>query len=173
MVSGVLLGATVLGGTAACGEEVRAGASPAPATSSASTGTTTPAGDPSTDRPEGRMTTGLAQSLVLTRTGGIGGVKDRVVVNPDGTAEVTTRGRSTVTRQLGEGQLATIVRATQAADLPALAADAAATTEPDRYGYVLSLGEATVRTSETQAKGAVRNLLDVLELLFISTPPTP
>ena len=120
------------------------------------------------------MTEGLSSPVVLERFGGIAGVKDRLEVRPDGTVVLTTRGNRPVTRRLSEAELAAVVSAAKAAHLGARApatSPTAAGADVFRYRLVAE-GEALM-TSEQQADGAVRRLLDVLTPLFSAPAPTP
>ncbi len=119
------------------------------------------------------MTEGISQPLVLVRTGGIGGLKDRLEIRPDGTYTVVSKGRAPVTRQLTEGQLAAIVTALQQADLPALATTSPTERRSDQFTYTLTAEGTTFTTTETTAPPALRPLLDELGALFSSPAPTP
>ncbi|HEX3005921.1 MAG TPA: hypothetical protein VHO27_17030 [Angustibacter sp.] len=173
----IALTAATLLGAAACGAQ---DAGDAVGTSGTSPTTTTPAGSgtPSaTPTPGGRMTEGISQPVVLVRTGGIGGLKDRLELRPDGTYTVTSKSRAPVTRQLSEGQLAAIVDAVQAADLPQVATQQSSTSSPterrsDELFYVLSAQGVTVTFSETTAPDAARPLLEELGALFSSPGST-
>lgn len=190
LVSGALVGATVLAGAAACGAATgeagpsstesstsstsRRSTSSTSATSATRPPTTAGAGSP-TSR-SGRMTDGLDTPVVLQRAGGVGGVKDRLTVNPDGSYVVDTKGKAPVTRRLSESQFAAILDAVQAADLPSRAQGATASVpeaQPDRFRYQITAQGATITTSETTASGQVRQLLDVLQPLFSAPAPTP
>ena len=112
--------------------------------------------------------------MVLERSGGIAGRLDRLEVRPDGTYTVTSRGGRPVTRQLSEAELAPIVEAARAAHLgsqPAASRPRAAEADVFRY-KLLAEGQRLV-TTEQQANGAVRRLIDVLMPLFSSPAPTP
>src|SRR6476661_4024638 len=99
---GAAVAVAVVLGAGACGSATSgSGTAPAGTSSTASAPTSS-----TTSAPGGRMTEGISQPLVLVRTGGIGGVKDRLEIRPDGTYTVTSKGRTPVTRQLSEGQLA-------------------------------------------------------------------
>jgi hypothetical protein len=120
------------------------------------------------------MTVGLSSPVVLERSGGIAGRLDRVEVRPDGTYVVSSRGGRPLTRQLPEGQLAPIVDAARAAHLgaqPAASRPGAAEADVFRYRLVAE-GQALV-TTEQQADGAVRRLIDVLMPLFSAAAPRP
>lgn len=154
---------------AGCGAESTSGTSPAPATSAAGT---TPSPTSPTE-PGGRMTEGISQPVVLVRTGGIGGLKDRLELRPDGTYTVTSKGKEPVTRQLGERQLAAIVDALQRADLPTLANQSPTERRSDQFSYTLMAEGTTFTTTDTTAPDAVRPLLQQLGALFSAPAPTP
>ncbi len=123
------------------------------------------------------MTEGISQPVVLIRTGGVGGLADRLQLRPDGTYTVTGKSKAPVTRQLSEGQLAAIVDAVQAADLPQLATQQSSTPSTtgrrsDQLFYVLSAQGVTVTFTETTAPDAVRPLLEELGALFSSPGST-
>ncbi|MGN6301211.1 MAG: hypothetical protein ACTHN8_09000 [Angustibacter sp.] len=159
--------ATFLGATA-CGSQNAGDAVGTAPTTSTGAGTTASA----TPSPGGRMTEGISQPLVLTRTGGIGGLKDRLELRPDGTYTVTSAGRTPVTRQLSEGQLAAIVNTLQAADLPHLATQSPTERRSDQLTYVLRAEGTTFTTTESTAPDAVRPLLEELGALFSAPAPT-
>jgi len=121
------------------------------------------------------MTEGLSQPLVLVRTGGVGGLKDRLELRPDGTCTVTSGGRPPVTRQLSEGQLAAIVLALKSAHLEAAAG--APSTSPtehrsDQFTYTLTAEGHTLTTTETTAPPPLRPLLQQLDALLSAPAPT-
>ncbi|MGN6610567.1 MAG: hypothetical protein ACTHLJ_02220 [Angustibacter sp.] len=123
------------------------------------------------------MTEGISEPVVLIRTGGVGGLADRLQLRPDGTYTVTGKTKTPVTRQLSEGQLAAIVDAVQAADLRQLATQQSSTPSPterrsDQLFYVLSAQGVTVTFSETTAPDSVRPLLEELGALFSSPGST-
>jgi hypothetical protein len=169
LLTAAAVAATVLVGTAACGDaggdDARATAAPSTPTSGSVTSTPT--------TPGARMTEGISQPVVLVRSGGIGGVQDRVQVRPDGTVTVTSKGGATVTRQLSEAQLAAVVQAVQKADLDLLGTGAPTPSRSDELYYTITAEGRTYRTTETQAPAAVRPLLDELGSLLSAPAPTP
>ncbi|KQX65766.1 protealysin inhibitor emfourin [Angustibacter sp. Root456] len=167
------LAATTLLGTAACGAESGSGTAPTTAAQTTASGATTTSASPSASpTPGARMTEGISFTLVLTRTGGIGGLKDRLELRPDGTYTVVSQGKAPVTRQLSEGQLAAIVNALQAADLPHLATQSPTERRSDQFTYVLRYDGTTFTTTETTAPETVRPLLEELGALFSSPGST-
>ena len=172
--SAAFLVAALLCGAAGCGadEPQAAGSSSPTGTGTSSTTSSTTAG-PSTPSGE-RMTAGLSSPVVLERSGGIAGVNDRLEVRPDGTVVVTTRGNRPVTRQLSEAELAAVVAAAKAAHLGARApAPRPTAADADVFRYRLVAEGEALTTTEQQADGAVRRLLDVLSPLFSAPAPTP
>jgi hypothetical protein len=163
----VALGASGLLATA-CGAETGdvVGASPQTSSPSASTGSAT------ATEPGGRMTEGISQPVVLVRTGGIGGLKDRLELRPDGTYTVVRKGSAPVTRQMSEGQLAAIVNALQQADLSAASNQSATSAQSDQFTYMLKAQGTTLTTTETTAPQSVRPLLDELNTLFSAPAAT-
>jgi hypothetical protein len=162
------LAATTLLGTAACGAEQGSGTAPTTASGATTAGTTTSA----SPTPGARMTEGISSTLVLTRTGGIGGLNDRLELRPDGTYTVTSKGKPPVTRQLSEGQLAAIVNDLQAADLPHLSTQSPTERRSDQFTYVLRYDGTTFTATETTAPDEVRPLLEELGALFSSPGST-
>jgi hypothetical protein len=120
------------------------------------------------------MTQGLTSPVVLERTGGFAGRRDRLEVRPDGTLVVSTRGNRPVTRRLSEAELAAVVSAAKAADLGAQVPTSRPTAaDADVFRYRLLAEGQAVATTERQADGDVRRLLDVLVPLFSAPAPTP
>src|SRR4051794_36892854 len=113
-----LLATTALLGTSACGDAGGDDARATPGINTQTAGTTGPT-TPVSSSPtaSARMTEGIDQPVVLQRSGGVGGLKDRVEVRPDGTTTVTTKGKAPVTRQLSEAELAAIAQAVQKAGI--------------------------------------------------------
>ena len=174
----MLLSALLLGAVTACGGGGTSAIGPSPSTTSngrTSTGTsTTPSASPSTPGPAGRMTQGLTSPVLLERSGGIAGRKDVLEVRPDGTITVSTLGSKPVTRQLSEAELAAVVSAVKAIDLrPVRTPPRPTAAEADVYRYKIVAEGTIVMTTEQQADGAVRRLLDVLTPLFSAPAPTP
>ena len=120
------------------------------------------------------MTEGITQPLVLIRTGGIGGVADRLELRPDGSYTVTSKGKAPVTRQLGEGQLAAIVD-DGAGGRPAHTG----TTGHRPSGAATSSPTCSARRAsrndhrDHRAGRCVRPLLEELDALFSSPGSTP
>jgi hypothetical protein len=175
-----MLAAVLLCTLSACaGGDQGAGAPPSSsATTSSSTTTTstsTTGTTPSTSAtPGGRMTSGLSSPVVLERSGGIAGRLDRLEVRPDGTYTLSSRGGRPVTRQLTEAELVPIVDAARAAHLGSQsAASRPGAAEADVFRYRLVAEGERLVTTEQQADGAVRQLIDVLMPLFSSPAPTP
>ncbi len=161
--------ATLLVGLAACGSEtvVDAGAAP----TSTSTGPTST--DPTTSG--GRLTEGLPGVIVLQRTGGLKGAKDRLELRPDGSYTVTTRTGPPVTRQLDEPEQAAVVAALKLADLAKVKPAPTKPGDPvivDGFTYVLTADGESVTIGEPTPE-QVRPLLGVLGALFSAPAPTP
>lgn len=161
----VALAATACGDAA--GDDARAAAGPSRPTAGTSARPQTPTTS------GGRMTQGLSGPVTLVRSGGVGGLQDRVQVRPDGTVTVTTKGNTPLTRQLDEGQLAAIVQAVEQADLASLGQGTTTPTRSDELVYTLSAQGRTYRTSETQAPAEVQALLTELGALLSAPAPTP
>src|SRR5690242_10418478 len=90
----LLLAGVLLLGVTACGAEQSGSAANA---SSASSGTpgTSGSGQPTSTGQAGQ----LPGRIVLTRTGGIAGMDDAVVLDPDGSYTVTRKDQAPVTRR--------------------------------------------------------------------------
>jgi hypothetical protein len=161
----LLLAGVLLLGAAACGDEQSGVAADASNTSSGTSGS-----DPTTS------TAGTGQlpgRIVLTRTGGIAGMQDALVLNPDGSYTVTRRNQAPVARRADAAQLAAIAKAVQRADLARLPRSATSGTVSDEIYYKLNVGTRTYLIASTQAPDQVKPLLDVLGALFSSPGSTP
>jgi hypothetical protein len=165
--------AAVLGG---CGPQ-GAGATGASGTTVGTTAGVPSSTSGTTEPGAGRMTAGLSTPLVMTRSGGIAGVQDRLVVRPDGTFTATSRGKAPVTRQLTEAEQAAVVAAVAAADLPMLARlqtpRTAGGAENDVFSYVVQAEGSSVAASQSRVAPALQRLLDVLQPLFAAPAATP
>ena len=94
--------------------------------------------------------------------------------DPDGTVTVSTFGSRPVTRQLSERELAAVVAAVKAANLRAAQTTPRRTAATaDMFSYKLVAEGTAVRTTDEQADGAVRRLIDVLNQQFSAPAPTP
>jgi hypothetical protein len=163
--------ALLLCAVTACGAggERAAGPDPTTATTSSSTSASS-----TTSAPGGRMTVGLTSPVLLERSGGIAGRHDRIEVRPDGTYTVSTLGSRPVTRQLSEAELAAVVAAVKAANLRAVRPEPPATgAQADMFRYKLVAEGEAVTTTDEQADGGVRRLINVLMPLFSAPAPTP
>jgi hypothetical protein len=124
--------------------------------------------------PAGRMTEGLTSPVRFERLGGIAGRRDRLEVRPDGTVVVTTGDGRPVTRRLSEAELAAVVSAAQAVDLRALPPVSRPTAaDADVFRYRVTVEGRSITTTDGQADGAVRRLVDVLTPLLSAPAPTP
>jgi hypothetical protein len=120
------------------------------------------------------MTQGLTAPVLLERSGGIAGRRDVLQVRPDGTFTVSTHGSRPVTRQLSEAELAAVVSAVKAADLRSVGTGPRPMgNQADVFRYKIVADGAVVMTTDQQADGGVRRLIDVLIPLFSAPAPTP
>ena len=90
----------------------------------------------------------LSGPVSYERGGGIAGRRDRLVVQPDGSAELTVR-EKTRTVELRPAELETLARDLEQVDLAALPKDS--TTKPpvaDAFAYRVSYDGATVTTDD-------------------------
>jgi hypothetical protein len=89
----------------------------------------------------------LAGPLTFSRGGGIAGRSDKLVVQPDGSASLTTKSGGERAVKLDDAQLADVADAVERADLPGLPEDSTADrTQPDALGFRVSYQGATVTT---------------------------
>jgi hypothetical protein len=164
----LLLAGALLLGAAACGDEPSGSAANAPSGTSGTSGTSG-SGQPTSTSQAGQ----LPGRIVLTRTGGIAGMDDALVLNPDGSYTVTRKGQAPVNRRADAAQLAAIATAVQGAELGQLPRGATNGTVSDEIFYKLNVGSRTYLIASTQAPEQVKPLLDELGALFSAPAPTP
>lgn len=159
----------------ACGDESGPAGPPASTvpTSTSSTGPTT---TPSPSSPVSTPTTSTSPSptagalpLVLTRDGGFAGFADRIVIGPDGIADVTTR-RGKSRCRVEAGLLATIKTAAAKVDWSSLNPKPPTVEHPDDMIVAVSAQGGIARLEDPR----VKPLSDPLgKLLTDSYRPTP
>jgi hypothetical protein len=101
----------------------------------------------------------LSGPVTYERGGGLKGRRDRLVVQPDGSATLTVRDtKKSVT--LTDKELATLADDLDQADLGALPPDSTAETPaPDTFGYRVSYGGDEVTTDDTAMPKQLRGLM--------------
>jgi hypothetical protein len=101
----------------------------------------------------------LAGPLTFERGGGIAGRRDRLIVQPDGNAELTVR-NETKTIQLTDGELDTLGRRLEKADLASVPPDSTSSTPvPDAFGYRVAYDGARVTTDDPAVPDELRSLV--------------
>ena len=96
--------------------------------------------------PVGLVGTGLP--LVVTRTGGFAGFDDKVVIDTDGVATVSSRGKETVRCKLDQSLLATITAAAQQVDWAGLPVVKPTVRHPDDMIVAVTANGKTARLEE-------------------------
>jgi hypothetical protein len=101
----------------------------------------------------------LGGPLTFERGGGLKGRRDRLVVQPDGKAELTVRDK-TKPIQLTDAELAQLERDLENTDLGSLPADStSARRVPDAFGYRVAYGGDTVTTDDPAMPDELRGLV--------------
>ena len=90
----------------------------------------------------------LTGPMTYERGGGIAGRRDRLIVQPDGTAELTVRDK-TKSIELTDKELAELGRDLEHADVASLPKDSTSKKAvPDTFGYRVTYGGTTVTTDD-------------------------
>ena len=101
----------------------------------------------------------LTGPLTYERGGGLAGRRDRLVVEPDGSAALTIR-EKTKPVKLKDAELDRLAGDLEAADLASLPPDSQAPKPvPDAFGYRVSYDGATVTTDDPGMPDALRGLV--------------
>ncbi len=101
----------------------------------------------------------LAGPLTYERGGGIAGRRDRLVVQPDGNAELTVRERKKSIR-LTDGELDALGRELEQADLPSLPPNSTSKQPvPDTFGHRVAYDGSTVTTDGPAMPERLRGLI--------------
>jgi hypothetical protein len=95
---------------------------------------------------------GTALPLVVTRTGGFAGFDDRVVIDPDGVATVSSRGKETVRCTLDKSLLTSLTTAAQQVDWASLPMVKPTTRYPDDMIVAVNANGKTARLEEPALK---------------------
>ncbi|MFG1817123.1 hypothetical protein ACGFIF_25425 [Kribbella sp. NPDC049174] len=95
---------------------------------------------------------GTGLPLVVTRTGGFAGFDDKVVIDTDGVATVSSRGKETVRCKLDQSLLATITAAAQQVDWASLPVVKPTVRHPDDMIVAVTANGKTARLEEPKVK---------------------
>ena len=107
----------------------------------------------------GEQAAALTGPLTYERGGGIAGRRDRLVVEPDGSATLTIRDR-TKPVQLKDAELDQLASDLEDADLASVPQDSESPRPiPDAFGYRVSYDGATVTTDDPSMPEALRGLV--------------
>ncbi|WP_433161440.1 hypothetical protein [Kribbella sp. CA-247076] len=150
-----------------CGNESD-GAGGTPSTPSTSTG---PGGTPPPTLPTASQSTpaGSALPLIVTRTGGFAGFDDKVVIDTEGVATVTSRGKKPVRCKLDQSVLATVTAAAQQVDWAALPIVKPTVRHPDDMIVAVTAKGRTARLEEPKLQPMSAS---VSQLLTVAANPT-
>lgn len=101
----------------------------------------------------------LTGPVTYERGGGIAGRRDRLIVQPDGTAELTVR-EKTKSVQLTDGELAKLGRELEGADLGSVPPNSTSKQAvPDAFGYRVIYDGKTVTTDDPAMPDKLRGLV--------------
>jgi hypothetical protein len=107
----------------------------------------------------GEKATALTGPLTYERGGGIAGRRDRLVVEPDGSATLTIRDK-TKPLKLNDSELDQLATDLEDADLASVPPDSKSPRPiPDAFGYRVSYDGATVTTDDPAMPEALRGLV--------------
>ncbi|WP_241995867.1 hypothetical protein [Kribbella antiqua] len=129
-----------------CGDESGGAGS----TPSSTTPTTTPTPTTPTVTQSTPVSAGLP--LTVTRTGGFAGFDDQVVIDADGIATVSSRGKDPVRCKLDPSLLASVTTAAQQVDWAALQSTKPTTKHPDDMIVAVTVSGKTARLEDPKLK---------------------
>ena len=95
---------------------------------------------------------GSALPLTVSRTGGFAGFDDQVLIDTDGIATVSARGKETIRCKLDPGLLKSITSAAQQVDWSSLIATKPTTKHPDDMIVAVSANGKTARLEDPKVK---------------------
>ena len=95
---------------------------------------------------------GAGLPLTVSRTGGFAGFDDKVLINADGVATVSSRGKATIRCKLDPTLLATITAAAQQVDWASLVATKPTVKHPDDMILAVSANGKTARLEDPKVK---------------------
>jgi hypothetical protein len=111
------------------------------------------------DDDEGGGKAALQGPLIYERGGGIAGRRGRLVVQPDGTAKLTVRDKTSEI-ELKPSELDRIAADVEQADLPSVPENSRAPRPvPDAFGYRIQYGASEITTDDTAMPEALRGLV--------------
>jgi hypothetical protein len=114
------------------------------------------------DGDDGAKPAGLAGPVTYERGGGVAGRRDRLVVQPDGSAKLTVR-TATKSIRLSDAELADLRRELETADLASLPSDSTSRRPvPDTFGYRVIYDGTTVTTDDPAMPEKLRGLVSGL-----------
>jgi hypothetical protein len=110
----------------------------------------------------GEKAAALAGPVTYERGGGVAGRRDRLVVQPDGSAKLTVR-TATKSIRLSDAELADLRQELDTADLPSLPPDSTSRRPlPDTFGYRVIYDGTTVTTDDPAMPEKLRGLVSGL-----------
>lgn len=142
-----------------CGDESGSGAGSTPSTSNPSA--------PITSTPTPTPGAG-AMPLTVTRTGGFAGFNDRIVVGPDGIANVSSMGKDPQRCKLEAGFLGTLTDAVNQVDWKSVGVTKPSVRHPDDMIVAVAAGGGLARLEDPKVKPLVT---PVSKLLTEATKP--
>jgi hypothetical protein len=112
----------------------------------------------------GESAVGLNDELRYVRTGGLAGLHDELIVDPNGDARLTVRGHNAVDFSLDEQEIDSLASALDGADLAGLESDLAGErSAPDAFRYVVNYQGAVVRTDDPSVPDDLKPVLAALD----------
>ena len=115
---------------------------------------------------------GLDGELRYTRSGGLAGVHEELVIQPDGRARLTVRGQDPEEFSLSEEELEGVASALEEAALDDIPADSTSDpAAPDAFTYVIEYEGREVRTDDPSAPSELDSLLGELDRIVSDHAP--
>jgi hypothetical protein len=119
--------------------------------------------------PSAGATPSLNGPLTVTRSGGVAGFQDRVIITADGEATVTSRGAQPAQCRVEASLMRSIARAVAAVDWASLPAPSTQPKHPDDLVVVVSSGGSGARLEDPAVKDLAQPVTDLLN--DVSAPP--
>ncbi|MEV5966660.1 hypothetical protein AB0L70_33135 [Kribbella sp. NPDC051952] len=132
-----------------CGNESDGGAGNPPPSQASSSAPGTPSGTPTVTQ---STPVGAGLPLRVSRTGGFAGFDDQVLIDTDGVATVSSRGKDPVRCKLDPTLLATITTAAQQVDWASVVATKPTAKHPDDMIIAVSANGKTARIEDPKLK---------------------
>ena len=104
----------------------------------------------------------LAAALTVTRTGGVAGVRDRLLIGTDGIASVSRHGEPTGRCRVQAALMGRIAGAARSVDWASLPTAVTTPRHPDDLVVVVSSGRAGARLEDPAVKDLAQPLTDLL-----------